>query len=98
MNAPTDDITMFLGAIPEGEYEQRKRIRSLRNAAAWKVRETSSRDARTYCWIVTEVATSWIYAPASLGALTEVATYLRRLITLANQAETLEATWESEGL
>lgn len=98
MNAPLDDITTFLGTIPEDEYEQRRRIRSARNCAAFKVRQTDSRDARTFCWIVTEVATAWIYAPATVAALTEVASYLRRLLIVADQAVALETTWEAEGL
>ena len=53
MNAPTgnmapdtlDDIVTFLGPIPPDEYEQRRKIRSCRNAASYKVTVTERREA-----------------------------------------------------
>lgn len=99
MNAPAgnitaetlDDILTFLGPIPPEEYELRRRIRSCRNAATYKVTITSSADARTLLWMVTDTATKWIYAHASIEELTEITTFLRRLLILADQAEQLEA-------
>jgi hypothetical protein len=90
--APADDIATFLGTIPADEYEQRRRIRVARNAASYKVTQTECADARTLCWMVTECATAWIYAPADVETLTEVAQYLRRLLIVADQAEAL---WSS---
>lgn len=87
MSAPVDDITTFLGTLSAEEYEQRRRIRTCRNAASFKVTQTASADARALCWMVTETATAWIYAQGSVEELTEIATYLRRLLTVADQAE-----------
>lgn len=86
-----DDIRTFMGRIPPDEYELRCKIRTCRNAAAFKVTKTESRDARTFCWIVTETATQWIYSQASTDELTEIVSYLRRLLILADQAEKVEA-------
>jgi hypothetical protein len=88
-SAHADDITTFMGTIPADEYEQRRRIRTARNAASYKVTQTESADARALCWMVTECATAWIYAPADVEMLTEVAQYLRRLLIVADQAEAL---------
>lgn len=88
--APADDITAFLGHIPADEHEQRRRIRTARNAASYKVTQTESANARALCWMVTETATAWIYAPASFVELTEVVSLLRRLLIVADQAELLE--------
>jgi len=79
---PLDDITTFLGTIPADEYEQRRRIRTLRNAASYKVTQAQSADARTFCWMATEIATAWIYAPADVG-----------LLVMADQIESLEARY-----
>jgi hypothetical protein len=87
--APADDITTFMGTIPADEYEQRRRIRTARNAASYKVTQTECADARALCWMVTECATAWIYAPADVAMLTEVAQYLRRLLIVADHAEKL---------
>lgn len=86
-----DDILTFLGPIPPEEYELRRKIRTCRNAASFKVTQTESRDCRTFCWMVTETATCWIYSYASIDDLTEVVSYLRRLLILAEQAEKVEA-------
>lgn len=86
-----DDIVTFLGPIDPEEYEQRRRIRTARNAASFKVTQTECAAARTLCWLVADTATAWIYAPASADELTEVASYLRRLLICADQAEVVEA-------
>ena len=91
MNAPLDDITAFMGTLPPEEYELRRRIRVARNAASFKLRRTDSDNARALCWQVAETATAWLYAPADLEALTEVAKLLRRLLTVADQFEIVEA-------
>ena len=85
-----DDIITFMGPLDPEEYEQRRRIRTCRNAASFKATQTECSDARALCWMVTETATAWIYAPADVEALTEVAKYLRRLLIVADQAESLE--------
>ena len=86
-----DDITAFMGAIPPDEYELRRKIRTARNAASYKATITDSRDARALCWLATETATKWIYAPATIETLTEIVSYLRRLLIVADQAEQVEA-------
>lgn len=86
-----DDITTFMGPLNPAEYEQRRRIRHFRNAASFKVTQTESSTARTLCWMTTEAATAWIYAPADLDALESVARFLRRLLILADQAEEIGA-------
>jgi hypothetical protein len=86
-----DDIVTFLGAIPAEEHEQRRRIRVCRNAASYKATTTENPHVLSLCWIATETATAWIYAPANVAELTEVASYLRRLLILADQAQVVEA-------
>ena len=93
MNAqtPLDDITAFLGTIPPDEYEQRRRLRALRNAATYKATETSSGDVRALCLIVNERASEWLYAPAETAALGDVVKLCKRLLMAADDIETLEA-------
>ena len=88
-----DDITVFLGTLPADEYEARRKIRTCRNAASFKVTQTESANARSLCWMVTETATAWIYSPASTDELTEVAKFLKRLLIVADQAEALEVLY-----
>lgn len=85
-----DDIMTFCGAMSAEEYELRSRIRACRNAASYKVTQTESDNARQILWIAAETATAAIYAPADLKRLGDVATFLRRLLTVACQAEELE--------
>ena len=102
MNAPTgtfptsatslDDITVFLGPLPPEEYELRRCIRACRNAASFNATKTDCADALTLYWMVCDEATRRIYTPASLDILSRVATQLRRLMTLAVEAEKLECT------
>jgi len=91
MSAPLDDLTTFLGSIPGDEYDVRSRIRTCRNAAAFKVTRTDSADARQLCWMVTETATAWIYTPARVDELEKVVIYLRDMLRNAGRIEHLEA-------
>lgn len=88
-----DDITAFMGALPADEYEQRRRLRTCRNAATHKASQTTSSDVRALCAIVTERAAEWIYAPAEAAVLAEVVKLCRRLLMVADDIETLEARY-----
>ena len=94
MNAapPLDDITAFMGHLPPDEYEQRRRLRTCRNAATHKAAQTDSADVRALCWIITERASEWIYAPADPAALAEIVKLCKRLLIVADHIETVEAT------
>ena len=87
---PTDDIRILLGPIGDDDYEQRRRIRTCRNVASFRVTRTESPTARTLLWIAAEYGVRYVYGAADLGTLTEVATFARRLLMLADTAETLE--------
>lgn len=93
MNCPQqiDDITAFMGPLSAEEYELRRRIKVYRNAASYKPTVTGNRDARTFCWIICDTASAWLYSQASPEELRQVASYLRRLLILADQAEEVEA-------
>lgn len=86
---PLDDIRAFLGPIPHAEYDLRRRIRTCRNAACFKLARTESQHARDLCNMVTEAAGYWIYRPASLDALTKALAYMFGLLKLADQVEEL---------
>ncbi len=86
-----DDITVFLGTLSPEEYEQRRKIRACRNAASFMATQTPSDTARALCWMICDTATAWIYSPAPLPRLENVAQFLRRLLIVANQAQDLEA-------
>ena len=88
-----DDITSFMGEIPAAEYEQRRRLRTLRNAATFKAGSTKSADVSALCWMVNERASEWIYAPAEPGVLAEVVTLCRRLMMVGDQIELLETRY-----
>lgn len=88
---PTDDIRVFLGPIPEREYEVRQRIRTCRNAAAFKLVNTDSPHTRDLCNMVTETATYWIYRPAPLYTLDKALAYMAGLLKLADSVEELRA-------
>jgi len=84
-----DDITVFLGSIDPAEHDLRRRIRTCRNAASYKLVHTSSPHARALCNLVTEAATYWIYRPAPLDTLDKAAAYMMSLIKSADQVEEL---------
>lgn len=90
MNAPVDDITAFLGSIPEEEYTARAHIRQARDWATYKVRKAESQDARQFLWIAAETASRWLYEPASVEELKYVGKFLSGCAVLAEQAEKLE--------
>lgn len=90
MNTLPDDIAMFLGAIPEDEYEMSKSIRTCRNAATYKAHKTASDNARDLCWHVCDCATFWIYRPAPVETLRLAAQFMMGLLKSADRAETLE--------
>lgn len=86
-----DDIRIYLGDIFDAEYEARSALRTARNAASWRVTSAESPHARQLLWMCTEAATQWVYAPADLEWLHDVAKYCRSLLAMANQAENLGA-------
>lgn len=85
----TDDIRVFLGPISAAEYEVRRRIRTCRNAACYKLVNSESPHARDLSNMVTETATYWIYRPAPMDTLHKVADYTFGLLKLADQVEDL---------
>jgi hypothetical protein len=88
---PLDEIRLFMGNdIGPEEYEQRRRIRACRDAAAYQATQTECSAALQLLWLVTEYATAYVYSGATLERLTEVAPFLRRLLIVADQAEELE--------
>lgn len=86
-----DDLSVFLGELPEGEHKARSDIRTCRNAAAYKAHHTESATARDLCWMVTECATFWIYRPADVETLRKTVIYMRDLLRSADRVEQLEA-------
>lgn len=86
-----DDLLAFMPEIGAEERSVRAKIRTCRNAASFKATQTESTFARDLCWQVTEVATFWIYRPASIGALNEVVVYMTELLRLADSTEAMEA-------
>jgi len=85
-----DDIRVFLPTIGDDEYEQRRRMRAARNIATAKIAELEPGHAMQLCWMVVEVVTGWLYAPAPIEQLVEVAEQCRRLLIVADTAGRLE--------
>jgi hypothetical protein len=90
-SASLDDIRVYLGAIPDDEYAARAKLRTARNAASWRVSRVDSAHARTLLWMCSSAAAQWIYAPADVEWLDNIADYCRRLLAMADQAEILGA-------
>jgi hypothetical protein len=91
ITATFDPITTFMGLLPPDEHEQRRRIHVARNCGAWKARETDNGIARALAWIVTDIATDRVFAPAPVDELAEVAELLLQLLNCADRAEIVEA-------
>lgn len=89
--AALDDIRIFLGNIPDDEYAARLALRTARNAASWRVTSADSAHARSLLWMCSEAAAQWVYAPADVEWLAQVAKYCRSLLAMASQAENLGA-------
>ena len=89
MNAPVDEITLFMGHLPANEYVARRKLRTCRNAGTLKATRTDCEDARALAWMVTERATELLYAPASVEYLDLTVQYLVTLLRAADQAEAL---------
>ena len=86
INAATDDPILVLmpGVSPE-EYQQRKRIQSVR-----KIPVMQPGQALQLAWITVETATEWLFAPADLETITDVAEQCRRLLIVSDTAEELQ--------
>ncbi len=85
-----DDITVFMGRLSPAEYEARRRIRTCRNAACYKLVQTTSQHARDMCHMITEVATYWIYRPAPVDTLDKAVAYMRGLLKACDAIEDLQ--------
>jgi hypothetical protein len=86
-----DPIVTFMGRIPPDEYEQRRRLFVARNCGAYKATNTDNAIARALAWIVTEIATERVFAPASVDELAEVAELLLILLNCADRADLVGA-------
>jgi hypothetical protein len=92
--AELDPITTMLGRLDPAEHEQRRRIHACRELASYAVSLPHSPSARQLYWILCDMATAYLYAPADLPVLTDVAEFCRRLLLVADQADRLEAADE----
>jgi hypothetical protein len=90
MTDSTDTIRLYLGDIPADEYEQRRRIRSLQNSAAFKCGQTANGKARALADIAGAMANQWLYAPASVEDLTVAVKIMLNLLRCADRVELLE--------
>jgi len=96
MNAPVEitrtdcPILILMPGLSPEEYQQRKRIQSVRNIMTAKIPELQPGHAIQLTWIAIETATQWLFAPADLERITEVAEQLRRLLIVSETAATLE--------
>jgi hypothetical protein len=84
-----DDLATFLPGCDGEERELREKLRGFRNAASALIGATESANARSLAWMIVEVATNWLYAPADERALREINRFANRLLTTAVQAESL---------
>jgi len=97
MNAPahisaaTDDpILVLMPGLSADEYQQRRRIQSVRNIMTAKIPEMQPGHALQLAWIAVETATEWLFAPADLETITTVAEQCRRLLIVSDTAEELQ--------
>lgn len=96
MNAPVEiarmdcPILLLMEGLSPEEYQQRRRIQSVRNIMSAKIPEMQPGHAMRIAWIAIETATQWLFAPASLEEITEVAEQLRRLLIVSETAARLE--------
>lgn len=91
---PSDDIRIFMPSIRDEEYEQRARIRRLRNIANYAVMQEHIPEgvARNLYLCLLDTATDWLYAPADLERITMVAQQCKRLFIVAQTAQKLEGS------
>lgn len=96
MNAPAEItrtdcpiVTLMPDCCGE-EYKQRKRIQSVRNIMTAKIPEMSPGHALQLAWIAIETASQWLFAPADLETITNVAEQCRRLLIVSDTAQELE--------
>lgn len=86
-----DEIRVFLGPISDEEYAVRHKLRTARNAASWRLTRVSSPHARSLLWMCSGAASQWVYEPAEVEWLGQIAEYCRSLLALADTAENLGA-------
>ena len=82
-----DDISTFLGTIPQEERDRREKLRSYRNAASQMLGTARSDTACHLAWVVIEWASPNLYSAAPLDWLDEVNKLCRRLLVTAMQLE-----------
>jgi len=90
-----DDITAFLGRqISAEEYALRCRVRTCRNAAGFQATRASSPNARAIYWMVSEMASAWVYRAALPHELEQVKDHLEMLLECAWSAEEIHVNLE----
>lgn len=87
---PNDPILTLLGPMPDEEFQHRRRIHSCREIASHRIANTESASAKPLLWMLIEWASANIYSAAPVDHLGEVASFCRRLLILAQQAERIE--------
>lgn len=94
MNAPAriaaDPVATFMPWASEAERKLRQRLLRAQALASAKVVSAESGPSRTLLWMITEVAGSWAFAPASADDLRDVADGMVRLLMVAEMFERVE--------
>jgi len=86
----SDLLDTFLPGCSDEERALRERIMRARDLATTRVTSLQSSHARSIAWIIVETATEWVFQPARLEQLRDVANHLTRLLMCAGFAEQME--------
>lgn len=95
MNAPSqllaDPIATFVpGCVDPEERQLRTRLLTARELATARIPRLRSDHARSINWVLLETVQAWVYAPASVDELRDVANHCVRLFMCSNFAERME--------
>lgn len=83
-----DPIGTFLpGCVDPEEVKLRTRLLTARELATSRIPLLQSEHARTLNWILLETVQAWVYGPASVDELRDVANHCLRLFMCSTFAE-----------
>lgn len=86
----SDPVAMFVPWAAELERKLRRRLHNARNIAAARAVSTKSDNACSLYWMVNEVASAWVFAPATEEQLLDILDGLTRLFLVADMFQRIE--------
>lgn len=91
----SDRVSVFMPWLGNEERDMRIRLDRCQSLGARRATTTNSDTARMLFWTASQAASAWVFAPASLGDLTDVRNACLKLFCAANGFERVEGAFNA---